>query len=142
MDIELLNKYNNLYSAEERKFLVAEMLKALRESNKLQKKQVAEYLGIKPQTYGAYESGRNETPIEILVRLSFLYEVSIDMIVQSKRFDKSEKTTLEILEMYDSEIDRIKSELLSGDGKSGEKIADSLKEIVEMMKKIAPKGEN
>ena len=92
MNTELLKQYNNLYDVTERKALIADMLTAFREMNRLQKKDVAEYLGIKPQTYNAYESGRNEPPAEILVRLSLLYDVPIDVLVQKDNMSKTQKS--------------------------------------------------
>ena len=91
MNIELLKKYDNLYDQSERKILTAVMLCAYREANNLQKKEVAELIGIKPQTYGAYESGRNETPTEVLVRLSILYDVPVDVLIQRDNMSKTEK---------------------------------------------------
>ncbi len=115
MNIELLKTYNNLYDQNERKLLTAAMLRAFREANKLQKKDVAELIGIKPQTYGAYESGRNETPAEVLVRLSMLYDVPVDVLVQREKISKDSKTAQEQLAVYDEQINQLKEALLKGD---------------------------
>lgn len=53
----------------------------LREDKGLTQKQVADYLGIERSVYGKYERGVYEFSIEHLIRLSFLYECSIDYLV-------------------------------------------------------------
>ena len=78
-------KYNGQFTIEERKAMTAEALRELRKYKKLSQKEVAAYLNIPATTYNTYESGRTEPPIEILVRLSHLYAMSIDMIVQRDR---------------------------------------------------------
>ena len=78
-------KYNGQFTIEERKAMTAEALRELRKYKKLSQKEVAAYLNIPATTYNTYESGRTEPPIEILVRLSHLYAMSIDMIAQRDR---------------------------------------------------------
>ena len=75
-------EYNNLYEIDERKQLIAGQLIVLRTIKGYSQKDVAEKIGVKPGTYNAYEKARSEPPAEILVRLSFLYDVSVDEIVQ------------------------------------------------------------
>jgi transcriptional regulator with XRE-family HTH domain len=52
----------------------------LRKKNNLTQKQVAEYLGIRQQTYSEYERGRSVMHIETLLSLARLYNVSVDYI--------------------------------------------------------------
>lgn len=87
-DLEIT--YNNEFTIEQRKVMTAEILKELRKARKLSQKEVAARLSIPATTYNTYESGRTEPPIEILVRLSHLYGMSIDIIVQR---DRTYKTT-------------------------------------------------
>ena len=136
MNIELLKQYNNLYDQTERKLLTAAMLKAFRESNGLQKKEVAELIGIKPQTYGAYESGRNETPAEVLVRLSMLYNIPVDILVQRDNMSKTEKSMQEQLEYYDEKIKELKEAMLRGDAEATEQFAKFLEAIQELTEAI------
>jgi len=77
--------YTGEFSIEERKTMTAEALKELRKAKKLSQKEVAAQLRIPATTYNTYESGRTEPPIEILVRLSHLYNMPIDLIVQRDR---------------------------------------------------------
>ena len=81
--------YNGEFTIEERKTITAQMLQELRKNKKLSQKEVAAYLKIPATTYNTYESGRTEPPIEILVRLSHLYGMPIDFIVQRDRTYKA-----------------------------------------------------
>ena len=65
--------------------MTAQVLQELRKTKKLSQKEVAAHLNIPATTYNTYESGRTEPPIEILVRLSHLYGMPIDLIVQRDR---------------------------------------------------------
>ena len=82
---EMQFAYNGEFTFEQRKIMTAQVLQELRKSKKLSQKEVAAHLGIPATTYNTYESGRTEPPIEILVRLSHLYEMPIDFIVQRDR---------------------------------------------------------
>jgi len=73
--------YENIYTVSERKKLISQTLKYLRNLKHYTQKEVAEKLGINTEAYATYERGRNEPPAEMLVRLSFLYYVPIDVIV-------------------------------------------------------------
>jgi len=71
-------------------------LKYLRKAKGLNQEKVAELLGVKTHTYGAYERGDNKPPIDKLLQLSDLFEISLDDIVKglvdssgSLRFDAS-----------------------------------------------------
>lgn len=67
-------------SPAERKIVIAEILRELRGNKGYSQRELAELLGISPQTYNGWEKARNEPPVEYLVRLSFLYQVSLDVI--------------------------------------------------------------
>ena len=82
---EMQLAYNGEFTVEQRKFMTAQALQELRKSKKLSQKEVAAHLNIPATTYNTYESGRTEPPIEILVRLSHLYGMPIDIIVQRDR---------------------------------------------------------
>lgn len=79
------SEYNGEFTIEERKAMTAKVLRGLRQSKKLSQKEVAGKLNIPATTYNTYESGRTEPPIEILVRLSHLYQLPVDFIVQRDR---------------------------------------------------------
>ena len=77
--------YKGEFTVEQRKIMTAQSLQELRKAKRLSQKEVASHLNIPATTYNTYESGRTEPPIEILVRLSHLYEMPIDVIVQRDR---------------------------------------------------------
>ena len=56
-------------------------IKDLREDRDLTQKQVAEYLHVKQNTYSQYENGQRQIPIDSLIKLSKLYNTSVDYIL-------------------------------------------------------------
>lgn len=58
-------------------------IRFLRELKKLSQEQMADELNITRARLGAYEEGRNEPPIEILIRLSEYFHVAIDALVKA-----------------------------------------------------------
>ncbi len=60
-----------------------ERLKILREKNELTQTEVAEYLNTTQSYYAQYENDRRPIPLDRVVELSRLYDVSIDYIVGS-----------------------------------------------------------
>jgi transcriptional regulator with XRE-family HTH domain len=58
-------------------------IRHLRELKKLSQERLAEDLNITRARLGAYEEGRNEPPIEILIRLSEYFHVAIDALVKA-----------------------------------------------------------
>lgn len=105
--------YNGEFTVEERKAMTAQALRELRKSKKLSQKEVAGELNIPATTYNTYESGRTEPPIEILVRLSHLYGVPVDFIVQRDRtFRTADDLTREIAKYSEqiAELDKVMAE--------------------------------
>ncbi|MDE6606067.1 MAG: helix-turn-helix domain-containing protein [Clostridia bacterium] len=57
-------------------------LKFQRKINNYSQKQLANILGIKQTTLSNWEIGRNEPPIEYLIALADLYDISLDELVE------------------------------------------------------------
>ena len=57
-------------------------IKELREENGLTQTQVAELLNVKQNTYSQYETEKRQLSIEVLIKLSKLYKVSTDYILE------------------------------------------------------------
>lgn len=55
-------------------------LREVRKSKKLTQKELAEQIGIKRNTYSDWETGKNESSFENLVKLADLLEVSLDWL--------------------------------------------------------------
>lgn len=109
---EELQGYDCIFTVEERKKITAKMLQELRKLNGYSQKQVAAFIKVKATTYNTYESGRTEPPIEILVRLSYLYKVSIDIIVQKQRLFRDAKDLKAQLEETRKELAEIEKQLV------------------------------
>ena len=56
-------------------------LKRLRDKRKWTKVQAAKAIGITPGAYGNYEYGNREPNIETLVKISEVFDVSIDYLI-------------------------------------------------------------
>jgi len=58
-----------------------ENIRSLRIDRGLTQKQVAQHLGISQNTYSQYEIGVLNYPVDALVKLADLYEVSVDYLL-------------------------------------------------------------
>lgn len=81
-----LSPYEKQIDIKDRKLIIAEMIKEMRKVKGYTQKQVADFIGVPQTTYSGYEQAKNETPAEILVRLSFLYDLPVDLIIGRDRF--------------------------------------------------------
>lgn len=57
-------------------------LKDLREDSDLTQKTISEMLHVRQNTYCQYENGQRQVPIDVLVKLSRIYNVSVDYILE------------------------------------------------------------
>lgn len=55
-------------------------LKDTREDKELTQREVAAILNVKQPQYARYESGKNEIPLEYIIKLAQFYNVSIDYL--------------------------------------------------------------
>jgi transcriptional regulator with XRE-family HTH domain len=60
---------------------IAKNIKVLRDLKKISQEQLAEDLKINRSRLGAYEEGRNEPPIELLINISRYFQISIDALI-------------------------------------------------------------
>lgn len=58
-----------------------ERLRDLREDADMNQTQVARYLGMSQTGYSKYETGENDIPTQVLIKLALLYNVSTDYIL-------------------------------------------------------------
>lgn len=65
-------------------------LKDLREDHDLTQLELAKILNISQRGYSHYETGNNDIPTEILIKLANYYNVSIDYILERKKDKKKE----------------------------------------------------
>lgn len=57
-------------------------IRALREDKDLSQKQIAAILGMSQTGYSKYETGENDIPTHILIKLADFYHTSIDYILE------------------------------------------------------------
>lgn len=96
--------FENPYSAEERKRLIGKRLLELRKHYHLTQKEVSDIIGITAQTYSGYEKGKFEPSAETLIRLSYLYNTSMDyLITKYSNPDDPNDELEEAIEAYDPE---------------------------------------
>lgn len=67
------------------KNIYSDKIKEIRIKNNLNKKEIAEKLGISARTYAKYENGESKIPIKILIKLCLYYNISADYILGLKK---------------------------------------------------------
>lgn len=70
--------------------ILAMRLKEVRETLKMSQSDFSESIGLKQQTYSAYEKGINKPPIDILINIAEKYNVSIDWLCGFSNLKKKE----------------------------------------------------
>lgn len=110
--------YECQFSIEERKKIVAQTLQEIRKAKNYSQKEVAALLGISQPRYSGYETGRSEPPVEILVRLSYLYGVSVDMLTQRDRMHRTSEDVQKQLEQIRQQIAVYEQQLTEDGGDS------------------------
>lgn len=100
----LLGEYQCQFSIDERKQMVAQVIQEARKAKNLTQKEVADAIGVKLPTYSTYETGRSEPPVEILVRLCYLFGLSMDVLTQKERTYKDTQELTEQIKQYKAEI--------------------------------------
>lgn len=124
-------KYNNLFTVEERKKIIAQAMGELRKAKGLSQKEAAAVIGISQATYSAYERGRNEPPAEILVRLSYLFNCPVDILIQRDRLYRDATDALKQAEQYRAEIAQLENALSEKDGDN-----ETAKALLDLMSKL------
>lgn len=56
-------------------------IRELREDRDLTQKQVAQMLGMSQTGYSKYETGENDIPTQVLIKLADFYQTSIDYLL-------------------------------------------------------------
>lgn len=120
-----LAPYECQFTIEERKKITAHTLQELRKAKGYSQKEVASYIQVKPATFNTYETGRTEPPIEVLVRLSYLYQTPIDYLVQK---DRQYRTATDLQALLDEYKKKLKETETSNDPSEA-----ALKEMLEKM---------
>ena len=104
LHLDEFRAYGNAFNVSERKELIGEMLRALRQATNLTQSELANLIGIKPVTYSTYENGTREAPAEIVVRLSLLYGIPTDVILQQTRFSRDDYDAQKQIDFIDEQL--------------------------------------
>lgn len=108
-------------------------LKELRRMNEMNISEFSKSIGLKPQTYSAYEKGVNKPPMDTLIKIAKKYNVSIDWICSIDRNPKHWSNREKINNLFmvmESGIIEINSEIIVSDVR--------IKEIIKQWGKIYP----
>lgn len=100
-----------------------DIIRKLREEEKLTQEYIAKRLGVVQQTYSNYEKGHTAIPLEYLSKLADYYEVSIDYMMGRTSF---RKPATELNEEYsrNKTTGTVLSEMLRLETDSREKLLD------------------
>lgn len=128
--------YNNLYTIDERKDLIAQTIKALRESNGYTQTELSEIIGINKQTYNSYEKGRATPPAEIIIRLSYLYNIQTDIILQRDNLLKSPQVQAERIDQLSNELQELKEKAKAGNSADKEQINSFILGLEQMLNSL------
>lgn len=63
-------------------FSMYKRIRHLREDKDLNQTKIAKYLGMSQTGYSKYETGENDIPTNILIKLADFYDVSVDYILE------------------------------------------------------------
>ncbi|NLY48413.1 MAG: helix-turn-helix transcriptional regulator [Clostridiales bacterium] len=82
---------------------LGEKLKALRKSNNMTQKDLADRIGVSKSIISSYESGTRYPSYDVLVKMARIFHVSTDYL-----FGLEKKKVLDASELTDAEIEAIK----------------------------------
>lgn len=85
----------NPMTAKQRAIVVGRNMLLCRKNTGMSQQDVCSVIGIAPQTYSGYENGKHEPTIETLVRLAYLYGVSLDFLLSM--FSNSEDDNVDLI---------------------------------------------
>ena len=134
-----LAPYECQFTIEERKKITAHTLQELRKAKGYSQKEVASYIQVKPATFNTYETGRTEPPIEVLVRLSYLYQMPIDYLVQKDRQYRTATDLQALLDEYKKELKKTETSIDSDPSKTA--IKEMLEKMVDQLTVLIQKEE-
>ncbi len=133
---EYKNIYNNLYTVDERKDLIAQTIKSLRENKGYTQTELSDIIGVNKQTYNSYEKGRATPPAEIIIRLSYLYDIPTDIILQRDNLLKSPQVQAERIDQLSSELQELKEKAKTGSSADKEQINSFILGLEQMLNSL------
>ena len=109
----------------------------IRKAKNFSQKEVAMLLGLSQPRYSGYETGRAEPPIEILVRLSYLYDVPMNMLTQRDRLYRTNEDVQRQINQLKQQIEEIEAKLVENGGENATTAAamEVMKNLLQEMQK-------
>lgn len=136
LQTEQLEQYGNLFQVSERKELIGEMLRVLRQASGLTQAEIAKKIDVKPVTYSSYENGTREAPAEIIVRLSILFGVPTDVILQADRLSKGNFDAQKQIDVMNNQLDELKDIITDRKNEINPQFADMMKAMTDAFSKM------
>lgn len=135
--------YNNIFTVEDRKKIIAQTMRELRKAKGFSQKEVAAQVEISQATYSAYERGRNEPPAEILVRLSYVFNCPVDVLIQRDRLYRNAGDALKMFAATQAQIVELEAALASGeqDNPAVRNMLAALKKMLGMMEQTMQRAD-
>ncbi len=135
--------YNNIFTVEDRKKIIAQTMRELRKARGFSQKEVAAQVEISQATYSAYERGRNEPPAEILVRLSYVFNCPVDVLIQRDRLYRNAGDALKMFAATQAQIVELETALASGeqDNPAVREMLAALKKMLGMMEQTMQRAD-
>lgn len=103
--------YELQFDEKERKVMLGEMMKTLREQRKMTQKEVAQLLNINQASYAQYERGENAPSVEKLVRLSFIFKCPTDILLQRNVFFHGKEAMLNALNGWENDMNEAEKKI-------------------------------
>ena len=136
LNLKEFEQYGNKFDISERKELIGEMLLILRQQSGLKQSEIAKYLGIKSGTYSTYENGTREAPAEIIVRLSILYGVPTDIILQQSRLSRDGFEAQKQIDIMNEQVNEMWSMMTDKENEFNPQFAEMMKAMTDAFTKL------
>lgn len=136
LNLKAFEQYGNAFNIAERKELIGEMLRILREASGLKQSEIAKYLGVKAGTYSTYENGTREAPAEIIVRLSYLFDVPTDVILQQGRLCRDDFEAHKQIDVMNEQLNELHSIMTNTETELNPQFADLMKAMTDAFTKM------
>ena len=133
-----LAPYECQFTIEERKKMVAQTMAQLRKGRGLSQKEAAALIGVSQATYSAYERGRNEPPVEVLVRLSYLFDSPVDILVQRDRLARTSQDAQKQIDDLKQQLKDCENQLTENGGENpvAKQYLDMMNGLLEQMETL------
>lgn len=84
--------------------MIEDILYTLRKRKGYTQKEIAKMLNIAQTTYSGYENGRRQINMQLLKKISEIYEISIDQLLENKKYKTTEINDMEIKNDIDATL--------------------------------------